>query len=125
MTTAGIAALAGTYYGHFVGILSPNMVIIPEMGLVIAMAVIGGIESLPGAVAGAVIVYALSEILREYGEWRFVLLGLALIVVQRFAQNGLFPVVERYLDRRVAPPGSAPVEIENARKMEGDYAKPS
>jgi hypothetical protein len=54
-----------------------------------------------------------------------VLLGLALIVVQRFAQNGLFPVVERYLDRRVAPPGSAPVEIENARKMEGDYAKPS
>lgn len=125
VTTAGIAALAGTYYGHFVGILSPNMVIIPEMGLVIAMAVIGGIESLPGAVAGAVIVYALSEILREYGEWRFVLLGLALIVVQRFAQNGLFPVVERYLDRRVAPPGSAPVEIENARKMEGDYAKPS
>ena len=125
VTTAGTAALAGTYYGHFVGILSPNMVIIPEMGLVIAMAVIGGIESLPGAVAGAVIVYALSEILREYGEWRFVLLGLALIVVQRFAQNGLFPVVERYLDRRVAPPGSAPVEIENARKMEGDYAKPS
>jgi branched-chain amino acid transport system permease protein len=101
------------------------MVIIPEMGLVIAMAVIGGIESLPGAVVGAVVVYALSEILREYGEWRFVLLGLALIVVQRFAQNGLFPVVERYLDRRAAPPGKSPVVIENAPNMEGEYAKPS
>jgi branched-chain amino acid transport system permease protein len=122
--TAGIAALAGTYYGHFVGILSPNMVIIPEMGLVIAMAVIGGIESLPGAVVGAAIVYTLSEILREYGEWRFVLLGLALIIVQRFAQNGLFPMVERYLDGRVAP-GKSPVDIENAPKMEGKHAQPS
>jgi branched-chain amino acid transport system permease protein len=103
--TAAIAAVAGSYYGHFIGILSPNMVIIPEMGLVIAMAVIGGIESLPGAVVGAVVVYALSEILRDYGEWRFVLLGLALIVVQRFAQNGLFPFLERLLDQRpVAPP---------------------
>jgi branched-chain amino acid transport system permease protein len=125
VTTAGIAALAGTYYGHFVGILSPNMVIIPEMGLVIAMAVIGGIESLPGAVVGAVVVYALSEILREYGEWRFVLLGLSLIVVQRFAQNGLFPVVEHYLDQRVTPAGESPVDIGNAPDMEGEYAKPS
>lgn len=123
--TAGIAALAGIYYGHFVGILSPNMVILPEMGLVIAMAVIGGIESLPGAVAGAVIVYALSEILRDYGEWRFVLLGLALILVQRFAQNGLFPVVERYLERRVAPHAKSPVEVANAPNVEGDYARPS
>src|SRR5262249_42641659 len=102
-----------------------NMVILPEMGLVIAMAVIGGIESLPGAVAGAVIVYALSEILRGYGEWRFVLLGAALILVQRFAPNGLFPVVGGYLDRRVAPQAKSPVEVENAPKMEGDYAKPS
>ena len=125
VTTAGIAALAGIYYGHFVGILSPNMVIIPEMGLVIAMAVIGGIESLPGAVAGAAVVYALSEFLREYGEWRFVLLGLALIVVQRFAQNGLFPMAERYLDGHVGSPESGPIDVEDAPKLEGEYAKPS
>jgi hypothetical protein len=76
-------------------------------------------------VVGAVVVYALSEILREYGEWRFVLLGLALIVVQRFAQNGLFPVVERYLDRHVAPHGKGSIVVENAPNMEGEYAKPS
>ena len=121
VATSVIAAVAGIYYGHFIGILSPNMVILPEMGLVIAMAVIGGIESLPGAVIGAVVVYALSEILRDYGEWRFVLLGLALILVQRFAQNGLFPFIERILDRRpAAPPASAtPV------RQEGEYANPS
>jgi branched-chain amino acid transport system permease protein len=120
VATSAIAAVAGIYYGHFIGILSPNMVILPEMGLVIAMAVIGGIESLPGAVIGAVVVYALSEILRDYGEWRFVLLGLALILVQRFAQNGLFPFIERILDRRpTAPPPASPVRVE------GEYANPS
>jgi branched-chain amino acid transport system permease protein len=108
VVTSGIAAVAGVYYSGYIGILTPNMVILPEMGLVIAMAVIGGIESLPGAVVGAVVVYALSEMLREYGEWRFVLLGLALILVQRFAQNGLFPFLESHLDRRGPPRSSAP-----------------
>lgn len=119
--TSGIAALAGAYYAHFVGILTPNMVIIPEMGLVIAMAVIGGIESLPGAVVGAIVVYGLSEVLREYGEWRFVLLGLALILVQRFAQNGLFPFLERHLDRRATSP--SPLRV--TANMEGEHVKPS
>jgi branched-chain amino acid transport system permease protein len=100
VVTSVIAAIAGIYYGHFIGILTPNIAILPEMGLVIAMAVIGGIESLPGAVIGAVVVFLLSETLRSYGEWRFVLMGLALILVQRFAQNGLFPVLEGLGRRR-------------------------
>jgi branched-chain amino acid transport system permease protein len=105
--TSGIAALAGAYYGHFIGILTPSIVIIPEMGLVIAMAVIGGIESLSGAVIGAVLVYVLSEMLRGQGEWRFVLLGLALILIQRFAQNGLLPAIERALAPRHVQPQPA------------------
>jgi branched-chain amino acid transport system permease protein len=100
VVSSGVAALAGAYYAHFIGILTPNMTILPEMGLVIAMAVIGGIESLTGAVIGAVGVSLLSEMLRDYGEWRFVLLGLALILVQRFAQNGLYPVIENLDGRR-------------------------
>ncbi|MDA8250285.1 MAG: branched-chain amino acid ABC transporter permease [Rhodospirillales bacterium] len=119
VVTSGIAALAGAYYAHFVGILTPNMVILPEMGLVVAMAVIGGIESLPGAVIGAVVVYALSEILRDYGEWRFVLLGLVLILVQRFAQNGLFTLLETPLARR------APAVARPAVGTEGGHANRS
>jgi branched-chain amino acid transport system permease protein len=74
--------------------------------------VIGGIESLSGAVLGAVVVYVLSEMLRGQGEWRFVLLGLALILIQRFAQNGLFPAFERALTQRrpAAPPALAASE---------------
>src|SRR5205807_2073938 len=103
VVTSAIAAIAGIYYGHFIGILTPNIAILPEMGLVIAMAVIGGIESLTGAVIGAVVVFLLSESLRSYGEWRFVLMGLVLILVQRFAQNGLFPILEQLGRRRPEP----------------------
>jgi branched-chain amino acid transport system permease protein len=82
------------------------------------MAVIGGIESLPGAVIGAVVVYLLSETLRSYGEWRFVLMGLALILVQRFAQNGLFPIIEQWSRRRTMQgepkPVAAPKEERHA-----------
>jgi branched-chain amino acid transport system permease protein len=100
VVTSMIAAIAGIYYAHFIGILTPNIAILPEMGMVIAMAVIGGIESLPGAVIGAFAVFLMSETLRSYGQWRFVLMGLALILVQRFAQNGLFPVLENWGQRR-------------------------
>ena len=72
--TSAIAGLAGAFYGHFVGILTPDLVTIPEMGLVVAMAVIGGIESLPGAVSARSSSTCVGG-LREFGQMRFVLLG--------------------------------------------------
>jgi branched-chain amino acid transport system permease protein len=87
--TSAIAGLAGAFYGHYVGILTPNLVTIPEMGLVVAMAVLGGIESLAGAVIGAIVIYVASEELRELGQMRFVVLGAAIMLTQRLTQNGL------------------------------------
>jgi branched-chain amino acid transport system permease protein len=94
--TSGFAGLAGAFYGHYVGILTPNLVTIPEMGLIVAMAVVGGIESLAGALIGAVAIYVASEELREFGQMRFVLLGVVIMLTQRFMQNGLIgPLVDR------------------------------
>lgn len=107
--TSGFAGLAGAFYGHYVGILTPNLVTIPEMGLIVAMAVVGGIESLAGALIGAVAIYVASEELREFGQLRFVLLGVIIMLTQRFMQNGLIgPLVDRLTQmgqRRVADLG--------------------
>jgi len=63
---------------------------------VVAMAVVGGIESLTAAVIGAIVIYVASEELREVGQLRFLLLGAAIILTQRFAQNGLIaPLILR------------------------------
>lgn len=121
--TSVIASLAGVFYGQFVGILTPTIVILPEMGLVIAMAVIGGIESLPGAAVGAVGVYLLSEMLRDYGQMRFVLLGIALILVQRFAQNGLYPLLEKALSGRLRSPAATQHGATVPQPMEGKRVK--
>ena len=40
--TAGFAGLAGGFYGHYIGILTPDIGSVDQMGLVVAMAVIGG-----------------------------------------------------------------------------------
>ena len=98
--TSLFAGLAGGFYAHYIRILTPNIIQLPQMGLIIAMVVIGGIESLAGAVAGAVILEIISEYLRDYGELRWVLFGLVLVLTLRFSQNGLiYPLYKRFAGR--------------------------
>lgn len=94
--TAMIAGLAGGVEAHYVGFITPNILIIGQMSIVIAMAVIGGIESLIGAAIGAVILQFALELLRDVGNWRLVAFGLLLMLTLRFARNGLIhPLVDR------------------------------
>jgi branched-chain amino acid transport system permease protein len=102
VVSSALAALAGTFYAHYVGILTPNIASVPEMGLLISMTVIGGLESLPGAVIGAVFVYTSSELLREYGQLRFVLFGAVLLLTLRLSPRGLVAPLLALLARRVA-----------------------
>jgi branched-chain amino acid transport system permease protein len=103
---SSFAGLAGALYAHYIGILTPELGSPDQMGLVVAMAVIGGLESLPAAVGGAIGVETLQEALRSYGEWRFVLFGALLLLTMRFFRNGLLaPAWQRLLQSG----GPAPV----------------
>jgi branched-chain amino acid transport system permease protein len=98
---SSFAGLAGGYFGHFIGILTPDIGSVDQMGLVVAMAVIGGAESLPAAVIGALVLEALVEALRSYGEWRLVLFGALLLLTIRFARNGLLALAWQQIARVV------------------------
>jgi branched-chain amino acid transport system permease protein len=87
--TSMIAGLAGAIFAHYVTIITPNIMVIPQMGLVIAMAIIGGVESLIAAAIGAILIQISLELLREFGAWRMVIFGALLILTLRFATNGL------------------------------------
>jgi branched-chain amino acid transport system permease protein len=94
--TSMIAGLAGTFFAHYITILTPTIMIIPQMGLVIAMAIIGGVESLLAAALGGMILQVGLEALREFGAWRLVIFGALLVVTLRFARNGLLaPLFQR------------------------------
>ena len=119
------AGLAGGFFAHYVGTLTPNSIMeIPRMGLLIAMSVIGGIESLVGAVAGAMIVEFLQEYLRALGMWRFVIFGLALVLILRFSQNGLiYPIYERLAGARVELETESELDLREVKEPEAGSSK--
>jgi branched-chain amino acid transport system permease protein len=65
VVTSMIAGLAGAVDHHFIGFIAPSELIIGRMSLIIAMAVIGGIESLIGAALGAIFIHFSLEWLQQ------------------------------------------------------------
>jgi len=89
VVTSMLAGLAGTIFAHYITIITPNIMVIPQMGLVIAMAIIGGVESLAAAAIGAILIQISLEELRNFGDWRLVIFGALLVLTLRFARDGL------------------------------------
>jgi len=116
---SGFAGLAGGFYAHYIGVLTPSLGSLDLMAIVVVMTVLGGMESLPTAVGGALTVEVLMEYLRAYVQWRLVLLGVLLLVTMRFARNGLLtPVWQQFIrlgEVRAAPSPRRGVEQEGSR----------
>jgi branched-chain amino acid transport system permease protein len=94
-----LAGLAGGIFAHYITIITPNIMVIPQMGLVIAMAIIGGVESLIAAAIGAVLLQISLELLRGFGPWRLVIFGAMLVITLRFARDGLLLTLFRRVFR--------------------------
>ena len=101
---------AGAVQGHYIGIITPNILIILQMSLVIAMAVIGGLENIYAAASGAIVLLFALELLRnsfdigpvsvDMTTWRLVFFGLVLMVTLRFFRNGLIYPIIMWISRR-------------------------
>jgi branched-chain amino acid transport system permease protein len=97
--STAISGLAGVMYAHFSELVSPELGLILQTGLVICMVFIGGIASLVGPVAGAFLVYLSSEALREVGGIQLIVFAILVILIARFFREGLWGVVRRMLER--------------------------
>ena len=90
VVTSSMAALAGTVYAHYVTIITPNNLMILQMSLVVAMAVIAGVESFIAAAIGAILIEFILEMLRtsfsiggvtvDMTLWRLVFFGIVLML---------------------------------------------
>jgi branched-chain amino acid transport system permease protein len=112
---SSFAGAAGGFFGHYLGIISPDLGSVDQMGLVVAMAVIGGAESIIAATIGAILVEFLLEALRSYEQWRLVLFAVVLLLVVRFARNGLLALVGQAFTRRIKAAPAPIVEPSSAR----------
>lgn len=86
---SSIAGLAGALQAYSILIISPPMLEIERMIEFMAMGIIGGLRTLSGGVFGAIIVFGLSEILRDFGEIRLVVWGAMLVVVTLYFPDGI------------------------------------
>ena len=124
--TSMIVGLAGAVFYSDVGSerIIPEQLEVLQMSLIIAYAVIGGMESLIGAAAGAFIARYMLEAMREVvislpfgltmadgsdaftwetGAWRFALFGLVMVFTLRYMRNGLvYPIISWFGGRDLA-----------------------
>ena len=84
------AGVAGALWAHTTGYISPGDFRFSESILVLAMIVVGGLGSLPGAVVGAVLLIVLPEALRPVGDVRMIAVGCVMFLSILLLPKGLF-----------------------------------
>lgn len=102
--SAAIVGLSGAFYAHYVMILTPTAVAGPEMlTSLLAMIIVGGVGRFNGPIVGAFLLTLLSELLREFGDFRMLLYGALIMVFIFVAPQGI--VGFRWPQRRKAREG--------------------
>jgi branched-chain amino acid transport system permease protein len=89
--TAGavVAGLTGVVYAAWRASVFPSNLTVNDTVTFFMMVILGGMGSVPGVIVGAIAVTLLTEVLRPYGEYRFVIFGLVLVLLMRFRPQGL------------------------------------
>ena len=88
---AAFAGLAGSIFAIMLGTIYPHSFQLIISINILALIIVGGMGSLPGVALGAAVLIGLPEALREFGEFRFLFYGLAIIAVMRLKPEGLWP----------------------------------
>ena len=108
---ATFGGIAGGMFASFQGFISPESFSFMESIVILAMVVLGGMGHIPGVVLGAIILYALPEVLRftvepmqkaAFGKLivdtailRQFILGLSMVLIMLYRPKGLWPTPER------------------------------
>jgi len=99
---AAFAGLSGSIFAVMLTSVYPSSFQLLVSINVLALIIVGGMGSLPGVIVGAVALVGLPELLREFGENRYLVYGVALIVMMRIRPEGLWPSVTRRRELRAA-----------------------
>ncbi len=88
---AAFAGVAGAIFAVMVGSVFPHSFQLLISINVLALIIVGGIGSNPGVVVGALALVGLPELLREVGEFRFLVYGAVLVAMMLLRPEGLWP----------------------------------
>ena len=92
---AAFAGLAGSIFAVMLGSIYPHSFQLIISINILALIIVGGMGSLPGVVLGAAVLIGMPEMLREFGEFRYLFYGIAIVAVMRLKPEGLWPSSSR------------------------------
>jgi len=103
--SAVLAGAAGVLYSGWVSFVSPSTFGLSFSVVLLTMAVVGGIASIPGALVGTALLVLLREELQNAPSWmgggspeaEIVVFGVILVLIVMFAPEGLWPRLSRLL----------------------------
>ncbi len=114
--SSGIAGLAGAIFAYYQQFINPTYFIFMQSVIVVCMVVLGGMGSIPGAIAGAVVLDMTPEVIRQvftnwlpsalgpdflpqvqtamqtdFDRYRMLLFGIIIVLMVIFRPEGLLP----------------------------------
>jgi branched-chain amino acid transport system permease protein len=98
---AAFAGLAGSIFAVMLGTIYPHSFQLIISINILALIIVGGMGSLPGVALGAIVLIGLPELLREFGEFRYLFYGLAIVAVMRIKPEGLWPSAAKLREMRI------------------------
>lgn len=98
---AAFAGLAGSIFATMLGSIFPHSFQLIISINILALIIVGGMGSLVGVALGAVVLIGLPEMLREFGEFRYLFYGLAIVAVMRIKPEGLWPSAAKRRELRI------------------------
>lgn len=88
---AVIGSLAGCVFAVKMSAIAPLSFSFMQSIMILLAVVLGGLGSIPGVVLGAALVIVLPELLRSAEDWRYLIFGVALIVMMIYRPQGIWP----------------------------------
>jgi branched-chain amino acid transport system permease protein len=88
--SAFAAGLSGAFTAHMYTYINHETFTNTTSVLVLTMAILGGLGNIPGAIFGAMALTILPELFRGAADYRYLIYGLALLLLIRFRPQGIF-----------------------------------
>ena len=91
---AAFAGVAGALFAHYFYVIHPASFTFISSFNYLTMVVLGGLGSITGSIAGAVILTFISAALASWPEWRMIIYSIMLIILMLYRPQGLFGNIE-------------------------------
>jgi len=89
------AGMSGVVFAAKTTFVNPASFTIWESIIILCIVVLGGMGSIVGVIAGALVLILMPEYLRAFSEYRMLAFGVVLVVMMVFRPGGLIPNVRR------------------------------